>query len=210
MTLDDKQYLLTQQSPPWMSTKKSGIDTPEWVNRDEVDNFIQQTRNMMLAGPKEHVIPIAVEPTPTKTPATPNFGPTPFYGAGQQQFNNVVSPKVGKFWTQSQRLSESSNISLLPYRSKCESICQSRIQQHRIFSATTIENCCSNSKAATAATVSTTTTTAVSTTTAATVSTTTTTTTTTVSTTTTTTTIPATSWHSDYSDSIRRFKITAA
>jgi hypothetical protein len=95
---DDKQYLLSQQSPPWMSSKNSAIDTPEWVNRDEVDNFIQQARQS--AGLREHVIPIAFEKSPNKTPSTPGFGPTPFYGTAQQ-FNNVgpkiVSPKVGEF-----------------------------------------------------------------------------------------------------------------
>lgn len=98
MGIDDKQYLLQQQSPSWMSSKQNSCDTPEWVNRDEVDNFIQQAR--MMQSPlspvaREHVIPIAVEKTPSKTPATPGFGPTPFYGAAhQQQFNNVVSPKI--------------------------------------------------------------------------------------------------------------------
>jgi hypothetical protein len=99
MSIDDKQYLLSQQSPPWMSSKPN-IDTPEWVNRDEVDNFIQQARMMQstpqAAEPREHVVPMSFERSPSKTPATPSFGPTPFYGAGQQQFNNVVSPKVGE------------------------------------------------------------------------------------------------------------------
>jgi hypothetical protein len=101
MSIDDKQYLLSQQSPPWMSSSKPTSArevAPEWVNRDEVDNFIQQARMMQSPiGQKEHVIPISFENTPTKTPATPGFGPTPFYGATQQQFNNVVSPKVGEF-----------------------------------------------------------------------------------------------------------------
>lgn len=101
MSIDDKQYLLSQQSPPWMSSSKNNAnDTPEWVNRDEVDNFIQQARMMQqtpaAAGPREHVVPISFEKSPSKTPATPGFGPTPFYGAMQQQFNNVVSPKVGE------------------------------------------------------------------------------------------------------------------
>lgn len=100
MNLDDKQYLLSQASPPWMSSKPGTADaTPEWVNRDEVDNFINQARMMASpppVGPKEHVIPMSVERTPGKTPITPGFGPTPFYGGTQQQFNNVVSPKVGK------------------------------------------------------------------------------------------------------------------
>lgn len=95
MSFDDKQYLLTQQSPPWMSSKPS-METPEWVNRDEIDNFIQQTR-LMHAPPKEHVIPIAVEKTPTKTPATPNYGPTPFYGPTPQHIiNSVIQPRVGE------------------------------------------------------------------------------------------------------------------
>lgn len=99
MSQDDKEYLLSQQSPPWMSTKKA-LETPEWVNRDEVDNFIQQTRMMQTpqsAGPHEHFVPMSLEKTPIKTPITPGFGPTPFYGANQQQFNNVVSPRVGEF-----------------------------------------------------------------------------------------------------------------
>jgi hypothetical protein len=101
MSLDDKQYLLSQQSPPWMSSKPGTAEiAPEWVNRDEVDNFINQARMMAsppTVGPKEHVIPISFERTPVKTPITPGFGPTPFYGATQQHFNNVVSPKVGEF-----------------------------------------------------------------------------------------------------------------
>jgi hypothetical protein len=98
MNLDDKEYLLSQQSPPWMSSSKQQkpLETPEWVNRDEVDNFINQVRQS--TNPREHVIPIAVEKTPAKTPITPGFGPTPFYGSSQHQFNNVVSPRVGKFW----------------------------------------------------------------------------------------------------------------
>lgn len=101
MSIDDKQYLLSQQSPPWMSSSKPGTQevAPEWVNRDEVDSFIHQARMMQsppTVGQKEHVIPISFERTPTKTPITPGFGPTPFYGAAQQQFNNVVSPKVGE------------------------------------------------------------------------------------------------------------------
>jgi hypothetical protein len=102
MSLDDKQYLLSQQSPPWMSSSKpAGEVAPEWVNRDEVDNFIQQARMMQspqMVGQKEHVIPISFEKTPTMAPMTPGFGPTPFYGGAQQQFNNVVSPKVGRFF----------------------------------------------------------------------------------------------------------------
>lgn len=104
MSLDDKQYLLSQQSPPWMSSNRNATDTPEWVNRDEMDNFIQQTRLMQTpqsAGPSEHVVPMSVERTLNKTPATPGFGPTPFYGSAQAQFNNVVSPKVGELMTSS-------------------------------------------------------------------------------------------------------------
>lgn len=99
--LDDKEYLLSQQSPQWMSTKKS-LDTPEWVDRDEIDNFIQQTRLMHTPGPREHVIPLSFEKTPSKTPMTPGFGPTPFYGSAQQQFSNVVSPKVGQYLGENQ------------------------------------------------------------------------------------------------------------
>lgn len=101
MSLDDKQYLLTQQSPPWMSSKQGPMETPEWVNRDEIDNFIQQTRLMHAQNtPKEHVIPIAIEKTPTKTPATPNYGPTPFYGGPTPQhiINTVIQPRVGEFF----------------------------------------------------------------------------------------------------------------
>lgn len=102
MSTDEKEYLLSQQSPSWMSSSKPSAQeaTPEWVDRDEVDNFIQQTRMMQsppTVGLKEHVIPISFERTPIKTPITPGFGPTPFYGTAQQQFNNVVSPKVGEF-----------------------------------------------------------------------------------------------------------------
>lgn len=89
MNFDDKQYLLSQQSPPWMSSKQIALDTPEWVNRDEVDNFIQQTK--LMHTPNEHVIPISME----KTPTSPNFGPTPFYGTPQHHINAVIQPKVG-------------------------------------------------------------------------------------------------------------------
>lgn len=92
-TLDDKQYLLSQQSPPWMSTKQNSLDTPEWVNRDELDNFIQQTR-MMHAQPTEHIVPMSVEKTPTSS-TIPNYGPTPFYGTPQQHINSIIQPRVG-------------------------------------------------------------------------------------------------------------------
>lgn len=82
MSFDDKQYLLSQQSPPWMSSKKP-VDTPEWVNRDETDHFAQ----METRQPKEHVIPISVEKS--------NISPMPFYGSSQP-FNNVITPKTGK------------------------------------------------------------------------------------------------------------------
>lgn len=132
MSLDDKQYLLSQLSPPWMSTRQGSTDTPEWVDRDEVDNFLQQARSMqspMSAGFMEHVIPMGLEKTP-KTPATPGFGPTPFYGAANQQFNNVVSPKVGECLDCMFTDSLSFLINEFTSRSTCESICQSRIQQH--------------------------------------------------------------------------------
>lgn len=81
-----------------MSSKKGGIDTPEWVNRDEVDSLLQQARSLhtpQSAGPQEYTV--AFEKSPSKTPATPGFGPTPFYGASHQQnYNNVLSPKIGK------------------------------------------------------------------------------------------------------------------
>lgn len=101
MSLDDKQYLMSQASPPWMSSNKNAADTPEWVNRDEVDNFIQHARvaqTPQSAGVREHAVPISFEKTPSKTPSTPGFGPTPFYGTAQAQFNNVVSPKVGELF----------------------------------------------------------------------------------------------------------------
>lgn len=98
MSNDDKEYLLSQQSPSWMSSKKTMTpETPEWVNRDEVDNFMQQVRLMQppqSAAIRELVVPISFEKSPSKTPATPGFGPTPFYGAANQQFSNVVSPKI--------------------------------------------------------------------------------------------------------------------
>lgn len=93
MVLDDKQYLLSQQSPSWMSSKQNALDTPEWVNRDEIDNFIQQTKLMHSQAPNEHVIPISME----KSPVTPNFGPSPFYATPQHHINSVIQPKVGKF-----------------------------------------------------------------------------------------------------------------
>lgn len=113
MSSDDanKQHLLNQQSPPWMSSSAKQMDTPEWVNNDEVDNFHQQQRmaqdfviqTPQSAGPRERVISIAMEKSPSKTPATPNFGPQPFYGNNNQQFSNVqpsqiVLPKIGKYF----------------------------------------------------------------------------------------------------------------
>ncbi|KAL7044433.1 hypothetical protein ACKWTF_001911 [Chironomus riparius] len=97
--IDDKQQLLNQLSPPWMSTKQMSLDTPEWVNRDEVDNLFQQSRNISMpqqlaTGPKEHVIPISFEKSPTLASAMPNFGPTPFYGTPQHHINSVITPKV--------------------------------------------------------------------------------------------------------------------
>jgi hypothetical protein len=97
--MSDKDTMSSQTSPPWMSSKTGFDDTPEWVNRDEVDNFIQQTRLMQTpaaAGPKEHFVPVTFERSPNKTPATPGFGPTPFYGTNPQTFNIVVTPKVGE------------------------------------------------------------------------------------------------------------------
>jgi hypothetical protein len=82
MSFDDKQYLLSQQSPPWMSSKKT-IETPEWVDRDEIDHFA----HMETRQPREHVIPINVEKS--------NISPMPFYGSSQP-FNNVITPKTGK------------------------------------------------------------------------------------------------------------------
>lgn len=84
-----------------MSSKQTPLDTPEWVNRDEIDNFLQQTRSFTMPqnqqfGPHEHVIPISIEKTPTRTPSAPNYGPTPFYGTPQHQINSVITPKVGE------------------------------------------------------------------------------------------------------------------
>lgn len=92
MNLDDKQYLLSQQSPSWMSSKQN-TDTPEWVNRDEIDNFIQQTKLMhaQAQAPNEHVIPISMEKSPNL-----NFGPAPFYATPQHLINSVIQPRIGK------------------------------------------------------------------------------------------------------------------
>ncbi|CAO1307363.1 unnamed protein product [Diamesa serratosioi] len=119
MSADDanKQNLLNQQSPPWMSSSSKQMDTPEWVNNDEVDNFNHQQRTAQdfviqtpqSAGPRERVITIAMEKSPSKTPATPNFGPQPFYGNNNQQFSNVqpsqivlpkIDPNVNQFVNQ--------------------------------------------------------------------------------------------------------------
>lgn len=85
-----------------MSTKPS-LETPEWVNRDEIDSLFQQTHNAFMAqqpalfaGPKEHVVPISFEKSPTRNPGTPGFGPTPFYGTPQHHINSVIAPKIGK------------------------------------------------------------------------------------------------------------------
>jgi hypothetical protein len=91
MNFDDKQYLMSQQSPSWMSSKQLSLDTPEWASRDEIDNFIQQTRLM-----QEHNVPVAFDKSPMKTPMTPGFGPTPFYGTPQHQITTVITPKVGE------------------------------------------------------------------------------------------------------------------
>ena len=71
------------------------------------EQMIKQQQAMMSpqAGPMERIIPISFEKsmTPTRSPATPGFGPQPFYGNNQQQFNNVmpvqqpayIAPRVG-------------------------------------------------------------------------------------------------------------------
>lgn len=102
MSFDDKQYLLNQQSPPWMSSKKLTSETPEWVDRDEIDNSFTTQPNR--SAPREHVIPITFEKSPVKTP---NFaGPIPFYGSSQP-FHHVISPKTGKLnWLCRQRTNQ--------------------------------------------------------------------------------------------------------
>uniref|UniRef100_A0A336MSD8 CSON005970 protein n=1 Tax=Culicoides sonorensis TaxID=179676 RepID=A0A336MSD8_CULSO len=79
----DKQQLMNQQSPPWMSSNKAQANkdpAPEWVNSPQA--ISQQNNNQ-----NERRIPIQFERTPTKTPGltpmTPNLCPTPFYGAGK-------------------------------------------------------------------------------------------------------------------------------
>lgn len=69
----DKQQLLNQQSPPWMSSNKpiATNPTPEWVDKTLNDG--------------ERIIPIQIERTPNKTPVTPSLGPQPFYGANKSQ-----------------------------------------------------------------------------------------------------------------------------
>lgn len=150
MSMDDKQYLLSQQSPPWMSSKPN-TDTPEWVNRDEVDNFIQQARMMQqtpqAAEPREHVVPISFERSPT-------FGPTPFYGAGPQQFNNVVSPKVGKMKLNFE-LQIQSNSTNFRDRSQREPIRKSRLQRHRLQQGSSTSSSCVCSAVTTTATTAT-------------------------------------------------------
>lgn len=76
----DKQQLMHQQSPPWMSSNKQQSNpTPEWVNTSQVSN------------PGERRIPIQIERTPTKTPGltpmTPNLCPQPFYGVNKNPIN---------------------------------------------------------------------------------------------------------------------------
>lgn len=102
MSFDDKQYLLNQQSPPWMSSKKLTSETPEWVDRDEIDNSFTTQPNR--SAPREHVIPITFEKSPVKTP---NFaGPIPFYGSSQP-FHHVISPKTGKLnWLSRQKTNQ--------------------------------------------------------------------------------------------------------
>lgn len=115
----NKQNLLSQQSPPWMSSSAKQMDTPEWVNNDNVDNQQRTAQDFVIqtpqsAGPRERVITIALEKSPSKTPATPNFGPQPFYGNNNQQFSNVqpsqiVLPKIGKYFCKLQKKTISSN-----------------------------------------------------------------------------------------------------
>lgn len=63
------------------------------MNRDEIDFAAAQLNRALPMQSREHVIPIAVEKSPMKTP---NFaGPMPFYGTSQP-FNSVISPKPGK------------------------------------------------------------------------------------------------------------------
>lgn len=102
----DKQQLMHQQSPPWMSSNKQKSNpTPEWVNSPQA-----------AASQGERRIPVQIERTPTKTPGitpmTPNLCPQPFYGANKnpisaaavvsafepnfQVTNHVNSPQQGE------------------------------------------------------------------------------------------------------------------
>lgn len=73
----NKQQLMHQQSPPWMSSNKyqPSNPTPEWVNSPQ----------------GERRIPIQIEGNVTKTPSlkplTPNLCPQPFYGSNKNNIN---------------------------------------------------------------------------------------------------------------------------
>ncbi|XP_063699776.1 uncharacterized protein LOC134830281 isoform X2 [Culicoides brevitarsis] len=73
----DRQQLMHQQSPPWMSSSKyqTSGSTPEWVNSNESDRRV----------------PIEVENSSTRTPSlkpmTPNLCPQPFYGSNKKHLD---------------------------------------------------------------------------------------------------------------------------
>jgi len=75
---EDRQQLLTQLSPPWMSSKSPKPDPPEWAHRDE----------------GERMIPIQIDRSP-RTPVTPNLGPQPFYGVPSPALGGHESPSFG-------------------------------------------------------------------------------------------------------------------
>lgn len=98
------------QTPAWMASKNNPNESPEWVHKDDINRQMwreqgqqqSQQQQPQKAQPqtgsgnfKEHVVPIQMESTPTRTPSTPGFGPQPFYNPHQQQFSSVSSPNTG-------------------------------------------------------------------------------------------------------------------
>lgn len=89
---DEDEQLMNQQTPNWMAARQQ-MQPPDWASKEDA-NRNNNSGGSSSTGPREHIIPIMLEQTPTKTPSTPGFGPQPFYNA-QQQYQSVQSPTGG-------------------------------------------------------------------------------------------------------------------
>ena len=63
---NSKQSLLNQSSPPWMSSKLESKETPEWVNKDEENDVIEDTPEIL-----KNVSRIEIEQPIIQSPVTP-------------------------------------------------------------------------------------------------------------------------------------------